>query len=101
MNLAKEKVRNKVRKGADVLDDINPGWFNEVNVKELEMASCERCILGQIFESYGCGMSNITSEGLDPHVMGFDVCGDSMSLRCNSYGILADFWIEEIEDRKE
>ena len=39
----------KVKAAAEVMDRIVPGWYKRVNLKELEMASCSACFLGQTF----------------------------------------------------
>ena len=41
--------REKVAKGAKLMDKILPGWHNQVNLDKLEMESGAMCLLGQTF----------------------------------------------------
>lgn len=38
-----------VKKGANLLDKILPGWHNQVNVKKLDMGEPTLCMMGQLF----------------------------------------------------
>ncbi len=38
-----------VAKGTELLDKRVPGWWKRVKPEELKMASCEICMLGQLF----------------------------------------------------
>lgn len=42
------RVRNDVRRGAVLLDDLVPGWADKINVKRLRMHDGSYCICGQL-----------------------------------------------------
>ena len=44
-----KELRDKVRRGALLLDEIVPGWEHRVNLDTLQMHSSALCILGQLF----------------------------------------------------
>lgn len=52
---------NQVEAGAKFLDDTIPGWFERINLDELDMGDDEYCILGQLFDEYvpGCKELNL------------------------------------------
>lgn len=37
-----------VAAGAQLLDERMPGWWKRVSLEELELASCDRCVCGQL-----------------------------------------------------
>lgn len=46
-----------VRRGAALLDEKGvPGWREKVNPRQLDMNSHHKCVLGQIYGSYGEGL---------------------------------------------
>lgn len=42
-----EEFIPRAEKGAEWLDKVVPGWFNRINVQQLDMNSCTSCVLGQ------------------------------------------------------
>ena len=38
-------------RGAQLLDEYEPGWYRRVNPALLDLRHCEHCILGQVFGS--------------------------------------------------
>ena len=44
-----ETEREKVAKGARLMDKILPGWHNQVDLDKLDMSSGSMCLLGQTF----------------------------------------------------
>lgn len=38
----------RARRGAELLDQVAPRWFNHIDIAELSMESCTRCIIGQL-----------------------------------------------------
>lgn len=47
-----EEARHRVLAGAGWLDQVRPGWEENVSLAELKMGSCERCVAGQVFGDY-------------------------------------------------
>ncbi len=39
-------------KGANLLDEKEPGWHNEIDINKLDIASCKDCVLGQLGQKY-------------------------------------------------
>ena len=59
-------VRNpyatRVRRGAWLLDVVWPRWAWHVADDELSMATCDRCLLGQLYASYYFGYAFINAQ---------------------------------------
>ena len=45
-------LKEAVKRGAAWLDANHPGWREKINLAELEMEHCSKCILGQLFGDY-------------------------------------------------
>jgi hypothetical protein len=68
------EVLERVNRGAALLDEFDPGWWEVIEPEELDIASCRRCVLGQWAEA------NVESgefaahydEGLDVLDLSFD-----------------------------
>jgi hypothetical protein len=41
-------LAERVARGAEFLDDLRPDWRSAVNLDRLQLAHCERCVLGQL-----------------------------------------------------
>ena len=52
-----------VTRGIALLDEHLPGWQDEIDWDDLEMDTCEKCILGQIFGDYQKGLRLLGLEG--------------------------------------
>jgi hypothetical protein len=50
-----DSIESRVALGAALLDERRPGWFREVDRDSLEMGSCRRCVLGQLYGLYSAG----------------------------------------------
>lgn len=86
-----------VRTAATALDAVRPGWFRSVDVTDLQMMSCTRCILGQVFGGWSeglvaLGMKEPNGE-LDADRL-VNTYGESFS-----GGKLAPLWVHEIAVR--
>lgn len=86
----------RVRRGARLLDEKVPDWFNKIDIETLSIASCLRCVLGQLFGYFG-------SEALSK----LDLCWDTDE--DIDYGFVDDdgfndrltsLWINEIKQRR-
>lgn len=64
----------RVQRGAAVLDGFRPGWASTVNVDELEIASMDDCVLGQVFGDFGDGLHYVMAcvGSVSPHEVAFD-----------------------------
>ena len=93
----KSIVARRAARGAEFMDGVRPGWFDEVDGSRLNIYSTKNCILGQIYGSYEVGA----------RLYGF--WGNNLALR---YGFLASVfgffpttrliraWLYEIERRR-
>lgn len=47
--IAEDTLIANVARGAEWLDAINPKWYLSIDIKQLDLASSDSCICGQIF----------------------------------------------------
>ena len=47
-----DSIPIRVARGVKYLDDHKPEWRRLISAEDLDMASCRRCVLGQLFESF-------------------------------------------------
>lgn len=59
MFVALNHYAKQVDKGANLLDRVNPEWFNTIDESTLDMSSCTRCALGKTFASYCIGLAKL------------------------------------------
>ena len=45
-------VEERVNEGAAWLDEVDPGWELKIDLGKLHMASCQQCIVGQVFGNF-------------------------------------------------
>lgn len=54
-----EPARTRVERGADLLDHEWTGWETEVSLEDLNMVLHDRCVLGQLYGTYGVGLCEL------------------------------------------
>lgn len=85
----KEYLRDRVNAGVEKLDVLVPDWASRIDVELLDMHSCSRCVLGQVFGHYAQGVAELEEYGaFNGGEWGFDI----------DYAPadgLADAWLEE------
>lgn len=52
-------VAERVEKGIQLLDEKSPGWRESIDLHQLKMIQCDKCILGQMFINYGRGRTEL------------------------------------------
>jgi hypothetical protein len=52
-------LREKVERGALLLDERHPGWHHKINLNELNLESCTACVLGQLHGDFGQGLDEL------------------------------------------
>jgi hypothetical protein len=52
-------IEERVARGAALLDEYVPAWFNKVDLDRLDIGNCTNCILGQVFGSYQVGFNTL------------------------------------------
>jgi hypothetical protein len=76
-------VAESVARGAALLDEKLPGWDERIDLADLQLASCYRCVLGQLFgrypvpaeggfSPYGLGIAALGIGDENPSRYGFD-----------------------------
>jgi hypothetical protein len=115
------QTMDSVKRGAALLD-AGPieKWWQKININTLEMASCTRCILGQLFNDYEDGLyllkmfqgaehSSTRLPGIrcvspDPSFFGFTIYDSKFEVNGNviagSWEKLRAAWFEIIAERE-
>src|SRR5437773_866290 len=86
-----------VYRGAQLLDERLPGWEAHVDPKTLDMARCDRCVLGQLAGGYeGAYDDELQALGIGGSgaKYGFAVWGNG------SWDRLTAWWRELLRERK-
>lgn len=107
-----DSVEVRVRRGAALLDAELPGWWERVQVNELNMGRKCACVLGQLYPStpgdWGAGVApsygydvGRRELGIEPNhaaaLLGFDAIGLYLD---EDYTALAAEWTRVIESRR-
>lgn len=66
-----QSVEERVRAGARFLDQEDPDWGMKVDPSRLFMESNFRCVLGQVFGSYGMGLVRFDLTEMQAAELGF------------------------------
>jgi hypothetical protein len=102
-------ARSRVQRGADYLDEFDPGWHRRVDPHTLELSSGSSCILGQLHGDFRMGLSrshliNLSSApraSLSPVSYGFQcVNGVSDEAQEQDYRYLNRAWREAVQQRQ-
>ena len=109
-----------VRRGVRLLDKMSPGWHLKIDLRKLDLAFIDKCVLGQVFGDYsdGCDkLSDALTEAriqftraypadsrIDPEHYGFDVSVPDASYEAGIngsmlYSRLTERWAEVIRKR--
>jgi hypothetical protein len=106
--ITEEKVRERVQRGAEYLDEADPGWHRRVNARTLELEDGRHCVLGQLHGGFrlGLGRSQVLSlssaprASLSPVAYGFKcVEGVSDEWQARDYELLTAAWREAVQAR--
>ena len=101
-------VKERVQRGAEYLDDVDPGWHRRIDPDVLELESGRRCVLGQLHGEFrlGLGRSHVLSlssaprASLSPVAYGFKcVEGVSEEQQARDYELLTRAWRAAIRER--
>jgi hypothetical protein len=99
--LLRDTELSPVQLGAELLDHVSPGWEEEIDLDSLDLASCTRCILGQLFGIFDIGdlelaeCLGVVEDELDLDFFGFSVNGLP-----DDYADLTEDWRTLITDRR-
>jgi hypothetical protein len=104
-----EYARKRAGRGAAYLDDVAPGWIDDVDPLSLDLADGTACVLGQLHGSFAIGLgragifslSSAPRASFSPVDLGFHcVQGLSESLQELDHTYLTDAWREEVRRRR-
>ncbi len=88
-------VKNSVFDAAAALDITFPTWENNVDLNELNIRCIKRCILGQLYGSWGK-----TPYRRFPHMSGFNADSvGQLGARYEITDLYHQFWKKEINHR--
>jgi hypothetical protein len=108
-NVSAEKARERVRRGAAYLDDVDPEWYRRVDAETLELGDGRHCILGQLHGEFRLGlgrshlisMSSAPRASLSPVAYGFKcVEGVPEPWQARDYELLNDAWRDAVRRRQ-
>lgn len=101
-------IEQRVAAGAKWLDENQPRWLDHVDIEALDLESCQRCVLGQLFgdfrESPLLAGLDLDSPWGDAQAeantapLGFDVFEGEDS--CSGFAELTAEWRRVIESRR-
>lgn len=103
-----EEIKASVEKGAQLLDQKKPGWYLKIDIARLEMETCRRCVLGQLYGEYDVGLAHLhlPYNDYDPGLQfGFSLLDPTdshiASITDPRWNTLRSLWIEQITKRQE
>lgn len=101
-------ARVRASRGARYLDEVAPGWADDVDLWSLDLAHGSTCVLGQLHGSFSMGLgragvfslSSAPRASFSPVDLGFHcIQGVCEALQEQDYEYLNHAWHEEIEKR--
>lgn len=104
-----EMARERVKRGASYLDEVDPNWYQRVNSETLELGDGQHCILGQLHGEFQLGlgrsqlitMSSAPRASLSPVSYGFKcVEGVPEPWQARDYELLNEAWREAVQTRQ-
>jgi hypothetical protein len=94
--------RANVEKGAAFLDERMPGWLDRVDVPNLDLGSCFRCVLGQLGGSYHDERLRLGLAYQESIELGFNVSAlDNGITEAREYASLTEEWQAYIKEARD
>ena len=90
-------MQRYVANGVEILDRALPGWHKKIDVASLNMAMCDKCILGQCYGWYETGLHILDLDGDYAYLFGFDTPPHQRDV---THDDLMIEWITAIKDKK-
>lgn len=97
-DLSEDDLCERARKGAAWLDEVEPNWDQQIDVDELLLESCCRCVMGQIYGTFNHGI--LLYWGRDPspaYDLGLLLAAGASR---DDYARLTDAWKKIILERR-
>ena len=92
-----------VRAGVALLDRQRPLWWRRIDRERLQMGSCLRCVLGQLWGSYPFALKALGLDHEQAWRYGFNVPSGRDGAELNTLGQinreLARLWLEQIQGK--
>jgi hypothetical protein len=60
-------IDQRVQAGMAFLDQHEPGWTASIDLDQLDMSRCDRCVLGQVYGDYGTGLTECDRLSVEPY----------------------------------
>jgi hypothetical protein len=102
-----ETIAERVAKGAVLLDETVPDWWQRIDLKTLALVSPCRCVVGQLFpsahaplDSYADGLDALDVEFYSGATLGFDAETAGTDEQGREYTALTAEWRRVIEERR-
>ena len=67
-----EKFKAKVNAGAAFLSIVNPKWYKNIDLKRLNLAKMNVCVLGELYDGYENGQVCVGINNSSSEALGFD-----------------------------
>ncbi len=93
--MSKGKYSEVVQAGMELLDENVPGWECRIDPEVLDLASCQFCVLGQIYGEYTQGTRELHLVKGNPY--GFDTPGGEGAEKY--YSLLTRAWLRVLRKR--
>lgn len=90
-------IRNRVAKGAALLDKHNPNWFRDIDLEVLDQDWAGTCVLGQLYGYWGTGLARLF--GTDDADDAIHVSNEHGFGRDENFPGLTEEWERVIEQR--
>jgi hypothetical protein len=90
-------VAERVAAGVAWLDENVPGWAERIDLEQLNLASCQRCVLGQLFGDFNDAPQPASGLVTSAH-LGFDRHHGEPNF--TAYSALTAEWRRVIEQRQ-
>ncbi len=105
-----DRARERVQRGAEYLDGVDPEWYRRVDSETLELESGRHCILGQLHGEFRLGlgrsdlitMSSAPRASLSPVAYGFK-CVENVpeAWKAYDYDLLNEAWRQAVRSRQD
>lgn len=94
---------DRVAAGARVMDGVNPEWFWNIDLKELNLTDCYNCVIGQLHGEFYKGCTELNFTKAMAAAGGFNIAEpmDYESDLDAEYTELTALWRQEIIRRRE
>jgi hypothetical protein len=90
------ELRERVSRGAMLLDRERPDWAYEINLETLDLRDYEFCIVGQLWGRYSQGLYELRVDDEGELVYGFS---HDAPPHHDEWAMLNEAWIDEIVQR--